>query len=184
MNKRHIPYNPGWLRAYLKEQLRIDVPLGLDLDDDADEWARICNEIPAETWKRLQGAWRRMLHHKNPHWQRPINAHMNETKHLDYEWHRLIRRGYLTEEDALVIAEHHCGMPCYSNPNVRMVLRDLLSMEADRCRKKAKGAPREHGRKLNLVQATSKLLKTRNPEKISEQCKLDVWEVMNLLQEL
>ena len=134
MSKRRVPPERSWLRQYLRVQLKVTVPLGTD----DDEWQRICDDIPAADWVQMKNAWRQHRHNEKPRYTRYINASNEENRRLGFFWKRLIAQGFITEEDALLLAEHFFhGSGGYSDETAKDMVRKILSGVADRYRTKA-----------------------------------------------
>ena len=134
MNTRQVPLGRGWLRRYLRDRLKVNVPL----NTDDDEWQRICDEIPAKDWVRVKNACRQHQHNDTPRYMRYVHAANEESKRLGFFWQRLIAQGYVTEEDALLLAENFFqGLGGYSDEIAKDMVRKILSGVADRYRTKA-----------------------------------------------
>ncbi|MDH3449004.1 MAG: hypothetical protein OEO18_12760 [Gammaproteobacteria bacterium] len=134
MNKRQVPLGRGWLRRYLRDHLELTVPL----NTDDDEWQRICDEIPTKDWVRVRKAWRQHQHNHTPRYMRYVHAANEESKRLGFFWQRLIAQGFITEEDALLLAENFFqGLGGYSDEMAKDMVRTILSGVADRYRTKA-----------------------------------------------
>ncbi len=134
MNKRQVPSERGWLRQYLRDRLKVTVPL----NTDDDEWQHICDEIPAKDWIRVKNAWR--LHQLNdaPRYMRYIHAANEESKRLGLFWQRLIAQDFVTEDNALLLAENFFqGLGGYSDEMAKDMVRKILSGAADQYRTKA-----------------------------------------------
>lgn len=138
MNKRRVPLGRGWLRRYLRDHLQMTVPSNAD----DDEWQQICDEIPARDWVRLRSAWRQHQHSDSPQYMRYIHAANEENKRLGLFWQRLIDQGYVTAEDALLLAENFFrGTGGFSDEMAKDILRKILSGAADRYRTEATSTP-------------------------------------------
>ena len=145
MSKRQVPLGRGWLRRYLRDRLEVVIPSNAD----DDEWQRICDEIPAEDWVRVKNAWRQHQHNDAPRYMRYIHAADEEGKRLGFFWKRLIAQDFVTEEDALLLAENFFqGLGGYSDEMAKDMVRKILSGVADRYRTKATMTPG----KLNPVE--------------------------------
>ena len=133
MSKRQVPPGRGWLRRYLRDSLKVTVPLSTD----DDEWQRICDEIPTRDWVRVKNAWRQHQHNDTPRYMRYVNASNEESKRLGFFWKRLIAQDFVTEEDALLLAENFFqGLGGYSDEMAKDMVRKILSGVADRYRTK------------------------------------------------
>ncbi|NCF64244.1 MAG: hypothetical protein GWP58_15450, partial [Gammaproteobacteria bacterium] len=131
MSKRRVPPEHNWLRQYLREHLKMTVPLSAD----GDEWQRICDDIPAGDWVQVKNAWRKHRHNETPRYTRYIHASNEENRRLGFFWKRLIAQGFVTEEDALLLAEHFFHGPAgYSDEKAKDMVRKILSGVADRYR--------------------------------------------------
>lgn len=133
MRKRQVPMERAWLRRYLRDRLKVIVPLNID----DDEWQRICDEIPATDWIRVKNAWHQ--HHQNttPRYMQYVHAADEERKRLGLFWRRLIDQGFITEEDALLLAENFFqGSGGYSDEMAKDIVRIILSGVADRYKTK------------------------------------------------
>ena len=138
MNKRQVPLGRSWLRRYLRDRLQMTVPL----NTDDDEWQHICDEIPAKDWVRVKNAWRQHQHNDTPRYMRYIHATNEESKRLGLFWQRLIAQDFVTEEDALLLAENFFqGLGGYSDEMAKDMIRKILSGVADRYRIKATMTP-------------------------------------------
>ena len=134
MNKRHVPSGRGWLRQYLRDRLKVAVPL----NTGDDEWQHICDEIPAKDWIQVKNAWRQHQHNDAPRYIRYIHAANEESKRLGFFWQRLIAQDFVTEEDALLLAENFFrGLGGYSDEMAKDMIRKILSGVADQYRTKA-----------------------------------------------
>jgi hypothetical protein len=134
MNKRQVPLGRSWLRRYLRDRLEVVVPL--NADDDG--WQQICDEIPAKDWAQVRKAWRQHQHSNKPRYMRYIHASNEESKRLGFFWQRLITQGFVTEEDALLLAENFFQEPGgYSDEMAKDMVRKILSGVAERYRTKA-----------------------------------------------
>ena len=124
----------SWLRRYLRDQLKLSVPSNIDDDD----WQKICDEIPTDDWARVKNAWRRYQHDDRPRYMRYLHAAKEENKRLGLFWQRLIAQEFVTEEDALLLAENFFrGLGGYSDEMAKGMIRKILSETADRYRTKA-----------------------------------------------
>ena len=138
MSKRQVPLGRGWLRRYLRDRLEVVIPPNAD----DDEWQRICDEIPAKDWVRVKNAWRQHQHNDAPRYMRYIHAADEESKRLGFFWKRLIAQDFVTEEDALLLAENFFqGLGGYSDEMAKDMVRKILSGVADRYRTKATITP-------------------------------------------
>lgn len=134
MHKRQLPMGRGWLRRYLRGRLKVTVPLNAD----DDEWQRICDEIPARDWLRLKNAWHQHQHNDIPQYLRFVQAADEERKRLGLFWQRLIAQDFITEEDALLLAENFFqGSGGYSDEMAQDMVRKILHGVADRYKNKA-----------------------------------------------
>ncbi len=134
MNKRQVPLGRGWLRRHLRDRLKVTVPLNAD----DHEWQQICNEIPAKDWVRVKRAWRQHQLSDTPRYMRYVHAANEERKRLGFFWQRLIAQGFVTEDDALLLAENFFQGPGgYSDEMAKDMVRKILSGVADRYRTKA-----------------------------------------------
>lgn len=133
MKKRQVPLGRSWLRRYLRDRLQVTVPKNID----DDKWQQICDEIPTRDWVRLRNAWRRHLQNDDPRYMRYIHAANEESKRLGFFWQRLIDQKFVTEEDALLLAENFFqGIGGYSDEMAKDMVRKILSGVADRYRTK------------------------------------------------
>ena len=134
MNKRQVPLGRGWLRRYLRDRLKVTVPSNAD---DA-KWQQICDEIPAKDWIRVKKAWRQHQHNDTPRYMQYVHAANEESKRLGFFWQRLIVQGFVTEDDALLLAENFFQeLGGYSDEMAKDMVRKILSGVADRYRTKA-----------------------------------------------
>ncbi len=134
MNRRQIPLGRSWLRRYLRDRLKVIVPLNID----DDEWQQVCDDIPAKDWVRLRYAWRQHQQNDTPRYTGYIHATNEESKRLGFFWKRLIAQNFVTEEDALLLAENFFqGIGGYSDEMAKDMVRKILSGVADRYRAKA-----------------------------------------------
>jgi len=134
MIKRQVLLGRGWLRRYLRDQLKVTVPLNAD----DDEWKHICDEISAKDWVRVKKAWRQHQHNDTPCHVQYIHADNEESKRLGLFWQRLIAQEFVTEEDALLLAENYFqGLGGYSDEMAKDMVRKILSGVADRYRTEA-----------------------------------------------
>ena len=123
----------GWLRRYLRDHLDLKVPS----NTDDDELQRICNEISARDWARLKKAWQRHRHDDSPRYMRYVHAANEDGKRLGLFWQRLIEQGFISEEDALLLAENFFqGTGGYSDEKAKDMVQKILSTVADQFRKK------------------------------------------------
>jgi hypothetical protein len=134
MNKRQVPLGRSWLRRYLRDRLKVTVPL----NTDDEGWQHICDEIPAKDWARVQNAWHQHLHNDAPRHMKYIHAANEESKRLGFFWQRLIAQDFVTKEDALLLAENFFqGLGGYSDEMAKDMVRKILSGSADQYRTKA-----------------------------------------------
>jgi hypothetical protein len=146
MSKRQVPLGRGWLRRYLRTHLKVTVPS----KTDDDEWQHICDEIPTKDWVRVKNAWRQHQHNDKPRYVPYVHAANEESKRLGFFWQRLIAQDFVTEEDALLLAENFfqgLGVGGYSDEMAKDMVRKILNRVADRYRTKATTTPS----KLNAV---------------------------------
>ena len=109
---------------------------------DDDQLQQICNEIPASDWVRVKNAWRQHQHNDTPRYMRYIHATNEENKRLGLFWQRLVAQDFITEEDALLLAENFFqGLGGYSDEKAKDMIRKILSRAADRFRTKAATSP-------------------------------------------
>jgi len=133
MNKRQVPLERVWLRRYLRDRLKVIVPLNAD----DDEWEHICDGIPAKDWTRVKNAWREHQHNDAPRYMRYIHAANEENKRLGLFWQRLIAQDFVTEEDALLLAENFFQeIGGYSDEMAKDIVRKILREVADQYRTK------------------------------------------------
>ncbi len=138
MNKRQVPLGRSWLRRYLRDHLKVAVPL----NTDDDGWQQICDDIPAKDWVRVKDAWRQHQHNDTPRYMRYIHTANEQNKRLGFFWKRLIAQEFVTEEDALLLAENFFqGLSGYSDETAKDMVRKILSGVADRYRTKATMTP-------------------------------------------
>jgi hypothetical protein len=138
MSKRQIPLGRGWLRRYLRDRLKVTIPL----NTDDDEWQHICDKIPAKDWVQVKSAWRQHQHNDTPRYMRYIHAANEESKRLGFFWQRLIAQDFISKEDALLLAENFFQESGgYSDERAKDMVRKVLSRAADRYRTKATMAP-------------------------------------------
>ena len=138
MSNRQIPLKRGWLRRYLRDYLNVFVPS----NSDDDELQQICDEIPAKDWVRVKNAWRQHQHNDTPRYMRYIHATNEENKRLGLFWQRLVTQDFITEEDALLLAENFFrGLGGYSDEMAKNMVRKILREAADRCRTRATTTP-------------------------------------------
>ncbi len=131
MNSRQVPSGRRWLRRYLRDRLHVNVPSNAD----DEEWQHICDEIPARDWTRVKNAWRQHQHHDKPRYIRYIDADNEECKRLGIFWRRLIAQDFVSEEDALLLAENFFqGIGGYSDEMAKNMVRKILSGVAERYR--------------------------------------------------
>ena len=134
MSKRQVPLGRSWLRRYLRDRLKVTVPLNID----DDEWQHICDEIPSKDWVRVKKAWHQHQHNDTPRHLRHVHAANEESKRLGFFWQRLIAQGFVTEEDALLLAENFFQGPGgYSDEMAKDIVRKILTGVADRYRTKS-----------------------------------------------
>jgi len=134
MSKRQIPLGRGWLRRYLRDHLKVTVPL----NTDDHEWQQICDEIPAKDWVQVKNAWHQRQHNDKPRYMRFVHATNEESKRLGLFWQRLIDQDFITQEDALLLAENFFqGSGGYSDEMAKDMVRKILSGVAERYRTKA-----------------------------------------------
>jgi hypothetical protein len=108
----------------------------LNIEDD--EWQHICDELPPRDWVRVRNAWRQHQHNDRPRYTRYVHADNEKSKRLGFFWQRLIDQGFITEEDALLLAENFFrGLGGYSDEMAKDMVRNILSGVADRFRTKA-----------------------------------------------
>ena len=76
---------------------------------------------------------------------RYIHASNEESKRLGFFWQRLIAQDFISEEDALLLAENFFqGLGGYSDEKAKDMVRKILRKAADQCRAKmpmAQGNP-------------------------------------------
>ncbi len=122
----------------------------IPLSADDDEWQRICDEIPAKDWIRVKNAWLQHQQNDAPRYMQYIHAANEESKRLGFFWKRLIAQDFVTEEDALLLAENFFqGLSGYSDEMAKDMIRKILSGVADRYRTEATMTPGN----LNTVDA-------------------------------
>lgn len=81
---------------------------------------------------------RRFLENRRSNYVRYIYATNEENKRLGLFWQRLIEQEFITEEDALLLAENFFqGLGGYSDEMAKDVVRKILSGAADQYRAKA-----------------------------------------------
>ena len=150
MSKRLIPLQRSWLRRYLRDHLEVTVPS----NTDDDQLQQICDEIPARDWVRVKNAWRQHQHNDAPRYMRYIHATNEENKRLGLFWQRLVAQDFITEEDALLLAENFFqGLGGYSDERAKDMVRKILSKAADRFRAKA-ATPRGNLKTDEIVRDT------------------------------
>lgn len=133
MSKRQVPSERGWLRRYLRGRLKVIVPLNAD----DKEWKHICDEIPAKDWASLKNAWREHQQNDTPRYMQYIHAANEDNKRLGLFWQRLIAQDFVTEEDALLLADNFFqGLGGYSDEMAKEMIRKILSEVADQYRTK------------------------------------------------
>lgn len=111
----------------------------LKIDDDALQ--QICDELPAKDWLRVENAWRQHRQNEPPRYMQYIHATNEEKKRLGLFWQRLIAQDFITEDDALLLAENFFqGSGGYSDETARDMVKKILSAAADRYRTKATAA--------------------------------------------
>ena len=131
MPKRRVLMDRDWLRRYLRDHHAVSV----SMTASDEEWQRICNEIPSQDWTRLKGAWHRYRHQVPSRYTQYVHAANEERKRLGLFWQRLIDQGFISEEDALLLAEHFFPGPGgYSDEMAKDMVRKILSGVADRYR--------------------------------------------------
>ena len=133
MSRRQLPLGRSWLRRYLRDQLKLNVPA----NTSEDEWQHICDKIPAKDWSQVKKAWRQHQLNDAPCYTRYIHADNEESKRLGFFWQRLIAQEFVTEEDALLLAENFLqGLGGYSDEMAKDIVRKILHGVADRYRAK------------------------------------------------
>ena len=138
MSKRKLPLGRGWLRRYLRDHLKVTVPV----NTNDDEWQRICDEIPARDWARVDKAWRQHMQKDAPRYMQYIHATNEESKRLGFFWKRLIAQDFVSKEDALILAENFFqGVGGYSDEMAKDMIRKILSGAADQYRAMVTEAP-------------------------------------------
>ena len=138
MSKRQVPRGRSWLRRYLRDRLKVTVPV----NTDEDEWQHICDEIPAKDWARVKHAWRQHQNNDTPRYMQYIHVTNEENKRLGLFWQRLIAQEFITEEDALLLADNFFqGLGGYSDERAKDMMRKILSGVADRYRTRATLTP-------------------------------------------
>ena len=128
MSKRQVPIGRSWLRRYLRDRLKLTVPYNTDDDD----WQKICEAIPAVQWVSVTNAWRQHQCQETPRYTRYVHAANEESKRLGLFWQRLIDQDFITEEDALLLAEgffQESGG--YSDEKAKEMVRKILREAAD-----------------------------------------------------
>lgn len=130
---RTIPDNRDWLRNNLSGK-GFDIPLG------ADDYqiAKIVAAIPTNEWAQTALAWRQRKHRMECRdgGMADYYRHQSENKRLGDLWEEFIRRGFISREDAIAIAEvKAAGGNFYSSPSARYAITTILAMEADKARK-------------------------------------------------
>ena len=124
MSKRQLPLGRGWLRQYLRDHLEVTVASNVG----DDELQRICDEIPARDWARLSNAWRQHRRNGGPRYISHVHTADEQCKRLGIFWKRLISQGFITEEDALLLAENYFqGCGGYSDEMAKDMVRKILS---------------------------------------------------------
>ena len=124
----------GWLRRYLRDCLEVTVPIHAD----EDEWQRICDEIPASDWIQMKNAWYRHQHDDSPRYLHYVHAADEAGKRLGLFWQRLITQDFISEEDAILLAENFFqGSGGYSDERAKDMVRIILHEVAGRCREKS-----------------------------------------------
>ena len=114
----------------------------MPLNADDDEWQHICDEIPSKDWVRVRNAWRQRQHSDTPRYMSYIHAANEESKRLGFFWQRLIAQGFVTKEDAFLLAENFFpGAGGYSDELAKDMVRKILSGVADRYRTRATKTP-------------------------------------------
>ena len=134
MSRRQVPLGRSWLRRYLRDRLKLAVPV----NTSEEEWQHICDDMPARDWEQVKNAWRRHQLDESPRYMRYIHANNEESKRLGFFWQRLIAQEFVTEEDALLLAENFLqGLGGYSDDMAKDIVRKIISGAADRYRTKA-----------------------------------------------
>ncbi len=133
MSRRQLPLGRSWLRRYLRDQLKLKVPPNAS----EDEWQHFCDKIPARDWCQVKKAWRRHQLDGSPRYTQYIHADNEASKRLGIFWQRLIAQDFVTEEDALLLAENFFQGPGgYSDEMAKDIIRKILHGVADRYRVK------------------------------------------------
>lgn len=128
MTKRQVPIGRSWLRRYLRDRLKLTVPYNTDDDD----WQKICEAIPAVQWVGVKSAWHQHQSEDTPRYTRYVHAANEESKRLGLFWQRLIAQDFITEENALLLAEKFFqGSGGYSDEKAKEMVRKILSEAAD-----------------------------------------------------
>ena len=134
MSRRQLPLGRSWLRRYLRDRLKVNVPI----NTSEDEWQHICDKIPAKDWCQVKKAWRQHQLDDAPRYTRYIHADNEESKRLGFFWQRLIAQDFVSEEDAVLLAENFLqGLGGYSDEMAKDIIRKILHGAADRYRAKA-----------------------------------------------
>ena len=85
---------------------------------------------------------RRYLGNRRSNYMRYIHAANEENKRLGLFWQRLIAQDFVTEEDALLLAENFFqGSGGYSDEMAQDMVRNILSEVADQYRTKSTVTP-------------------------------------------
>ncbi|MGI9570467.1 MAG: hypothetical protein ACR2PH_12200 [Desulfobulbia bacterium] len=85
---------------------------------------------------------RRFLGNRRSNYMRYIHAANEENKRLGLFWQRLIAQDFVTEEDALLLAENFFqGSGGYSDEMAQNMVRNILSDVADQYRTKTTVTP-------------------------------------------
>ena len=91
------------------------------------------NRVDRRASKRV----RRFLGNRRSNYMRYIHATNEENKRLGLFWQRLIAQDFITEEDALLLAEHFFpGSGGYSDEMAKDMVRKILSEVANEYRTK------------------------------------------------
>ena len=128
MSKRQVPIGRSWLRRYLRDRLKLTVPYNTDDED----WQKICEAIPAVQWVGVANAWHQHQSEDSPRYTRYVHAANEESKRLGLFWQRLIAQDFISEENALLLAEKFFqGSGGYSDEKAKELVRRILSEAAD-----------------------------------------------------
>ena len=85
---------------------------------------------------------RRFLGNRRSNYMQYIHAANEENKRLGLFWQRLIDQEFVTEEDALLLAENFFqGLGGYSDEKAKDMVRKILSEVADQYRSKKPASP-------------------------------------------